>query len=230
MAEEAAADDKVGFEGSMNMTILAEGIITKLNSFLGKSSVSKNELKELDKDLLLLGPEDVKVLLEADVVALMLGYLSVDSSFEVVFRLLNTLSMYDEAKRSLWAQDGTSRITELLLSHCKTAKGDKQVDKAQALAKLVTVYSIDAPEGQVVWLKSFAEALRAALDKCATKNSTTEAYVMLCVALTITWIGGGSNLAPIFAASIIAARALPLLLKLAQVSAWEIVITGCSAT
>ncbi len=60
---------------------------------------------------------------------------------------------FSRAALSCPVQEGIPKLAQVMLSTARGAKAEKLVEKASQLAKILVLYSIDAPDDQQVWIK-----------------------------------------------------------------------------
>ncbi|KAJ9521094.1 hypothetical protein QJQ45_022804, partial [Haematococcus lacustris] len=103
--------------------------------------LTKQEVKDLDKDLNNLVEADAYAMLDADVVKICFANLMNDVTHEAANKALIALSSFEAAKNFIdaMAEDGLPWLGQALVQSCKTMKGEKQVERSTAMAKMVAL-------------------------------------------------------------------------------------------
>ncbi|KAJ9520811.1 hypothetical protein QJQ45_013990, partial [Haematococcus lacustris] len=180
--------------------------------------LTKQEVKDLDKDLNNLVEADAYAMLDADVVKICFANLMNDVTHEAANKALIALSSFEAAKNFIdaMAEDGLPWLGQALVQSCKTMKGEKQVERNTAMAKMVALYSLEAPPEFCTWPEDLAQLLVACLDRTTITRNQNEAYNLLSLVLPLFWNFVCTPVAKLLAECIIRAGCMTSTFRVAQ--------------
>lgn len=181
---------------------MAEEVLASFRGLLEKASLSKTDMKALEKSLSDVTPEMMSVLHDKGAFALLAQSLTMDGRWDVASRIIQRLAQERRGREYFWRYKVLHSLSQLLLDNFQTAKGDKQLDKATGIARSLALVAWDSPDAtgtsanslDSIW-SEFAEGIKAALEKCCHKGNTTEAYSALNVYLALYYASSGTGMA-----------------------------------